>query len=39
MRPPWARFAPVRLYDVPVKLGWLSRVKGESNLNPIPFFM
>jgi bacteriocin biosynthesis cyclodehydratase domain-containing protein len=34
----WARFAPGRLYDVPVKLGWLSEPLAEDRLNPIPVF-
>ena len=29
----WARFGPGRLYDVPVKLGWLKRPKSEAELN------
>jgi ribosomal protein S12 methylthiotransferase accessory factor YcaO len=32
----WARFAPGRLYDVPVSLGWLERAHHEGDLNPIP---
>ncbi|MBV9209752.1 MAG: TOMM precursor leader peptide-binding protein, partial [Acidobacteria bacterium] len=35
----WARFAPGRLYDVPVKLGWLERPLTEDELNPIPVFI
>ncbi|GAB5468327.1 MAG: TOMM precursor leader peptide-binding protein [Rhodospirillales bacterium] len=35
----WARFAPGRLYDVPVKLGWLEQPTAEESLNPIPFFL
>jgi oxazoline/thiazoline synthase len=35
----WARFAPGRLYDVPVKLGWLPRPRSEEELNPIPMFL
>ena len=35
----WARFAPGRLYDVPVALGWTTRRLDESELNPIPFFL
>jgi oxazoline/thiazoline synthase len=31
----YRRFAPGRLYDVPVKLGWLDRPTLESDLNPI----
>jgi ribosomal protein S12 methylthiotransferase accessory factor len=32
----WARFAPGRLYDVPVQLGWLPRPLREEELNPVP---
>ncbi|HEY1860474.1 MAG TPA: TOMM precursor leader peptide-binding protein [Gemmataceae bacterium] len=35
----WARFAPGRLYDVPVRLGWLPRPLGEEELNPVPMFL
>jgi ribosomal protein S12 methylthiotransferase accessory factor len=35
----WARFAPGRLYDVPVRLGWLPRALAEEELNPIPMFL
>ena len=35
----WARFGPGRLYDVPVKLGWLAKARTEDELNPIPFFL
>lgn len=35
----WARHAPGRLYDVPVKLGLLSRPLREDELNPIPIFI
>ncbi len=35
----WARFAPGRLYDVPVALGWLNRPTAEEELNPIPMFL
>lgn len=34
----WARFAPGRLYDVPVKMGWLEKANTEVELNPIPMF-
>ncbi len=34
----WARFAPGRLYDVPMKMGWLKRPLREDELNPIPIF-
>lgn len=39
MRHFWARFAPGRLYDVPVKLGWLPQPRTEEELNPIPMFL
>ena len=35
----WARFAPGRLYDVPVAMGWLDRPLREDELNPIPMFI
>ncbi len=35
----WAQFAPGRLYDVPVKLGWLKAPLTEEQLNPIPMFI
>ena len=31
----YRRFGPGRLYDVPVKLGWLDRPTPESDLNPM----
>jgi ribosomal protein S12 methylthiotransferase accessory factor len=39
MRHFWARYAPGRLYDVPVELGWLKRPKREKDLNPIAMFI
>ncbi|MEV6008398.1 TOMM precursor leader peptide-binding protein [Streptomyces sp. NPDC051976] len=39
MRHFWARFAPGRLYDLPVRLGWLSEPTPEADLNPIPIFI
>jgi oxazoline/thiazoline synthase len=30
----WARFGPGRLYDVPIREGWLSRPLDEGELNP-----
>ncbi|MGK7874245.1 MAG: YcaO-like family protein [Xenococcaceae cyanobacterium] len=30
----WARFGPGRLYDVPIREGWLSRSLDEGELNP-----
>lgn len=35
----WPRFAPGRLYDAPVKLGWLSAPCLEKELNPIAMFL
>jgi ribosomal protein S12 methylthiotransferase accessory factor len=35
----WARYAPGRLYDVPVRLGWLGEPLREDQLNPIPLFL
>jgi len=35
----WARFAPGRLYDVPVQLGWIAAPLREAELNPIPMFL
>ncbi|WP_441293212.1 hypothetical protein ACSRUE_22460 [Sorangium sp. KYC3313] len=32
----WPRFGPGRLYDVPVRLGWLERANREEDLNPVP---
>jgi oxazoline/thiazoline synthase len=39
MRHFWSRFAPGRLYDVPVKLGWMPQARTEEELNPIPMFL
>ena len=36
MRHFWARFAPGRLYDVPVTMGCRERPLGEADLNPAP---
>jgi ribosomal protein S12 methylthiotransferase accessory factor len=35
----WARFAPGRLFDVPVELGWLSSPTPEAQLNPTAMFV
>lgn len=35
----WARFAPGRLYDVPVQLGWLAQPTREEDLNPVHMFL
>ncbi|MEV6693650.1 TOMM precursor leader peptide-binding protein [Micromonospora sp. NPDC051196] len=39
MRHFWARFGAGRLYDVPVRLGWLDQPTPEDALNPIPMFL
>jgi len=39
MRHFWARFAPGRLYDVPVATGKLRAPIAEKDLNPIPVFI
>ena len=39
LRPPWARLGTGRLYDVPVRCGWLARPRTEDELNPIPFIL
>jgi ribosomal protein S12 methylthiotransferase accessory factor len=35
----WARYAPGRLYDVPVRMGDLARPTPESELNPVTIFI
>jgi bacteriocin biosynthesis cyclodehydratase domain-containing protein len=35
----WARFAPGRLFDVPVALGRLDRPTAYNYLNPVPLFL
>ncbi|MFI2643385.1 TOMM precursor leader peptide-binding protein [Streptomyces sp. NPDC018610] len=39
MRHFWARFAPGRLFDTPVRLGRLSRPTAYDDLNPVPLFV
>ena len=34
----WPRFAPGRLYEVPVKMGWRDTALTEPELNPTPIF-
>lgn len=36
MRHFWRRLGPGRLYNVPVKLGWLNEPRQENQLNPFP---
>ncbi|MFF8828555.1 TOMM precursor leader peptide-binding protein [Streptomyces sp. NPDC015131] len=35
----WARFAPGRLFDVPVRMGWRDRPLPCDQLNPVPLFV
>jgi ribosomal protein S12 methylthiotransferase accessory factor len=35
----WPRFAPGRLFDVPVRLGRLSEKTAYEDLNPIPLYV
>lgn len=35
----WPRYAPGRLYDVPVRLGWLPEPTAEADLNPVAMFL
>jgi oxazoline/thiazoline synthase len=39
IRPFWARFAPGRLFDVPVRLGRLDAPTPYERLNPFPMFL
>ncbi|MFH8409728.1 TOMM precursor leader peptide-binding protein [Streptomyces sp. NPDC018019] len=39
LRPHWARFAPGRLFDVPVALGRLAAPTRYADLNPVPLFL
>ncbi|NJN55161.1 MAG: YcaO-like family protein [Anaerolineae bacterium] len=39
MRHFWRRLAPGRLYDVPVKMGWLEQPLTEEELNPYSVFI
>jgi len=34
----WPRFSPNRLFQVPVKMGWLKTPHLEKDLNPVPFY-
>ena len=35
----WPRFAPGRLYDVPVRMGWRKTPTAEADLNPVAVFI
>jgi ribosomal protein S12 methylthiotransferase accessory factor len=35
----WRRLGPGRLYDAPVKLGWLDKPLEEEEMNPFSMFL
>lgn len=35
----WPRFGPGRLFEVPVRLGWITTRRSEAELNPIPCWL
>lgn len=35
----WPRFGCRRLFEVPLRAGWVERNTGEDDLNPVPFFL
>ncbi|XNR94871.1 YcaO-like family protein [Streptomyces sp. R-74717] len=35
----WPQFAPGRLYDAPVSLGWVTAETPEAELNPVSMFL
>ena len=35
----WPRLGPGRLYDVPLRLGWIPKARTEEDLNPTAFFL
>jgi ribosomal protein S12 methylthiotransferase accessory factor len=35
----WPRFGPGRLYDAPVRMGWLDAPLDEARLNPVPLYL
>ncbi|HYI96475.1 MAG TPA: YcaO-like family protein [Bryobacteraceae bacterium] len=37
LRSPWRRLAPGRLYNLPVKLGWIPSPRAEHEMNPSPY--
>ena len=39
MRHMWKRLGLGRLYDIPVKMGWLKESLTEDKLNPFPMWM
>lgn len=39
LRPFWRRLAPGRLYDIPVRLKWVSEALSEEEMNPTTFIL
>jgi len=39
LRPHARRLAPGRLYDIPIRVGWLQRPVHESDMNAVPMFI
>jgi ribosomal protein S12 methylthiotransferase accessory factor len=39
LRHMWPRLGPGRLYEVPVRMGWLERPRTEEELNPVPLYL
>ncbi|XXX79841.1 TOMM precursor leader peptide-binding protein [Sorangium sp. So ce134] len=35
----WPRFGPGRLYDVPVRMGWIEQPLEEARLTPVPLYL
>ena len=35
----WKRLGAKRLYDIPIKMGWLKQPLKEAQLNPFPMWM
>ena len=35
----WPRFGLTRLYEAPVRMGWLSAPRGEAEMNPLPMLL
>ncbi|HEY3275955.1 MAG TPA: TOMM precursor leader peptide-binding protein [Syntrophorhabdaceae bacterium] len=35
----WPRFGCRRLFEVPLRAGWIDEDKGEDDLNPVPFYL
>ena len=35
----WPRYAPGRLFDIPLELGWVDHRLSEEELNDVPLFI